>query len=76
MLKSNIFLTADGKIKIGDLGLSKEKKSNSDLTTKSTRIVGTSNYMSPELIDTEKYANKDLNDRSSSLAYLKKVDIW
>jgi NIMA (never in mitosis gene a)-related kinase len=41
---TNLFLNKDGKLKIGDLGVAKELKTNHTST-----IVGTPYYLSPEL---------------------------
>ena len=51
----NIFITKDNKIKINDFGISKKFIYKSAL-------IGTNNYMAPEMIKGEKYNNK--------------IDIW
>lgn len=53
-LKStNMFLGKDGSLKIGDLGVAKELKTNHAST-----IVGTPYYLSPELCEEKPYNNK------------------
>lgn len=42
----NIFLDADGNVRIGDLGVAKEMKSDFAYT-----IVGTPYYLSPEMCE-------------------------
>lgn len=55
-LKSmNIFITADEKVKIGDLGVAKILNSSYDLAH---TFIGTANYMSPELCDHRPYNSK------------------
>ena len=49
----NLFLTIDNHIKVGDFGISKILTSTNDLTT---TPVGTLIYMSPEVINEEKYS--------------------
>lgn len=50
---TNLFLNKDGKLKIGDLGVAKELKTNHTST-----IVGTPYYLSPELCEEKPYNNK------------------
>jgi NIMA (never in mitosis gene a)-related kinase len=53
-LKStNLFLTKSGKLKIGDLGVAKELKTNH-----TTTVVGTPYYLAPELCEEKPYNNK------------------
>lgn len=56
----NIFLTQSGKLKIGDLGYSKSVK---NLTQSISKFVGSSNYLSPEIV------NEDVR-------YDSKIDVW
>src|SRR5690554_5577668 len=49
---ANIFLTTDGTIKVGDLGLSREM---SDETMQAYSKVGTPLYMSPEVLKGDGY---------------------
>ena len=49
---ANIFLTTDGTIKVGDLGLSREM---SDETMQAFSKVGTPLYMSPEVLKGDGY---------------------
>ena len=55
----NLFLTKDNKIKIGDFGISKQLKTNNQFANS---VVGTSNYMAPEILLQNNYNYK--------------VDIW
>lgn len=50
---TNLFLDQSGKLKIGDLGVAKELKTNH-----TTTIVGTPYYLSPELCEEKPYNNK------------------
>lgn len=59
-LLRNVFLTEDSDVKLGDLGYSKSAKSMSETMSK---IVGTTNYMSPEIV----HEKQD---------YTNKIDIW
>ncbi|RNA31618.1 serine threonine- kinase Nek4-like [Brachionus plicatilis] len=52
----NIFLTRNKIVKVGDLGIAKVLKSNTDMAT---TIIGTPYYMSPEL-----FMNKPYNSKS------------
>lgn len=53
-LKStNLFLTKEGKLKIGDLGVAKELKTNH-----TTTVVGTPYYLAPEICEEKPYNNK------------------
>jgi serine/threonine protein kinase len=52
MQPANIFLTTDGTIKVGDLGLSREM---SDETVQAFSKVGTPLYMSPEVLKGDGY---------------------
>ena len=52
---SNIFLTSCGSIKIGDFGIAKVL--NKTLQTRNT-LVGTPNYLSPEVVDNKPYTYK------------------
>ncbi len=52
----NIFLTEENKLKYGDLGISRISSTfnNKDLT----HLVGSPNYMSPEIVNEKNYNNK------------------
>ena len=52
---ANIFLTQDGKIKIGDFGISKAMD-RTVLASKS--FVGTPFYLSPEMVEGKPYSTK------------------
>jgi serine/threonine protein kinase len=54
---NNIFLTKEAKIKIGDFGISREFDDEST-SIASTSRVGTSKYMSPQVINHAKYTFK------------------
>ncbi|MEQ1859731.1 MAG: bifunctional serine/threonine-protein kinase/formylglycine-generating enzyme family protein [Chthoniobacteraceae bacterium] len=45
---SNIYLSFDGKVKVGDLGLAKSLTSNTTGITQTGTMMGTPHYMSPE----------------------------
>lgn len=49
----NVFLSADGDIKVGDFGLS--KVSNTSISFKGRTMCGTPNYFSPEMVNGEPY---------------------
>ena len=51
----NIFLDEGQNIKIGDLGVAKEMKANTDFTN---TIVGTPYYLSPEMCEEKPYNEK------------------
>ncbi|CAF0952709.1 unnamed protein product, partial [Brachionus calyciflorus] len=51
----NIFLTRNKIIKVGDLGIARVLKSNTDMAT---TIIGTPYYMSPELFSNKPYNSK------------------
>ncbi len=55
MKTKNIFLTKDGIIKIGDLGIARELRSVNDFAT---TMVGTPHYMSPEIFSRKPYGQK------------------
>lgn len=70
MQPANIFLTTDGTIKVGDLGLSREM---SDETMQAYSKVGTPLYMSPEVLKGDGYDFK--SDIWSIGCLLYEVDI-
>ena len=58
-LKRNLFLTRDGNLKLGDLGLSRSLESGD--TSMITTYAGTFKYMSPEMRNHGSYSyNSDI----------------
>jgi NIMA (never in mitosis gene a)-related kinase len=52
---SNIFITVDGRLKLGDFGISKALEHTND---SASTLIGTPLYMSPEVCNNKKYSYK------------------
>ena len=55
---ANLFMTDDKAIKIGDFGVSAIKTKNMNFNKKETLMIGTPQYMSPEMFNQSGYGNK------------------
>ena len=68
---SNCFLEADGRVKVGDFGLSKSLDSDAGLTAERVSFIGTPLYASPEQIKRDDVnARTDVYSVSATLYYL------
>lgn len=69
---ANILLTLDGKIKMGDFGVSAQIQS----TLKRNTFVGTPYWMAPEIVMNYKSSSSSSSSNSYNYGYNEMADIW